>query len=81
MEYEFDRVSRERKNDMQAARRAGTSARATDPGVFPEDRLDAVAEELDDRPRKTLRYRKSGEAMLELNDSVRSEPTDRPEDD
>lgn len=54
----------------------------TDPGVFPEDHLDAVAEELNDRPRKTLGYRKSGEAMLELgNDSVRSEPVDKPEND
>lgn len=38
----------------------------TDPDVFPEDHLDAVAEKLNDRPRKTLGYRKLNEAMLEL---------------
>lgn len=42
----------------------------TDLGVFPEDYLDTVAEELNGRPWKTLGYRKLSEAMLELiNDS------------
>lgn len=50
----------------------------TDLGVFPEDYLDTVAEELNGRPWKTLGYRKLSEAMLELiNDSSWSESKDR----
>ena len=50
----------------------------TDLGVFPEDYLDTVAEELNGRPWKTLGYRKPSEAMLELiNDSSRSESEDK----
>lgn len=37
-----------------------------DPDVFSEDHLDAPTEKLNDRPRKTLGYRKSNEAMMEL---------------
>ena len=33
---------------------------------FSEDHLDAPTEKLNDRPRKTLGYRKSNEAMMEL---------------
>lgn len=41
-----------------------------------------VAEELDDRPRKTFGYRKPNESLLELiNDSDRSESVDRLKDD
>lgn len=38
----------------------------TDPDIFSEDHLDAPTEKLNDRPRKTLGYRKSNEAMMEL---------------
>ena len=38
----------------------------TDLSAYPEDHLDAVAEELNDRPRKTLGYRKPSEKILEL---------------
>ncbi|MEE1295255.1 MAG: hypothetical protein UHI54_08590 [Bifidobacterium merycicum] len=49
--------------------------KGTDPGIFLGDHLDAVAEEFNDRPRKTFVYRKPGETMLELiNNSSRSEP-------
>jgi len=49
--------------------------KGTDPGIFLGDHLDAVAEEFNDRPRKTFGYRKPGETMLELiNNSSRSEP-------
>lgn len=42
----------------------------------------AVTEKLNDRPRKTLSYRKPSEAMLELiNDSARPESADRLKDD
>lgn len=37
-----------------------------DPDIFSEDHLDAPTEKLNDRPRKTLGYRKSNEAMMEL---------------
>ena len=40
--------------------------KGTDLGAYPEDYLDAVAEELNDRPRKTLGYRKPSEKILEL---------------
>ena len=40
--------------------------KGTDLSVYPEDYLDAVAEELNDRPRKTLGYRKPSEKILEL---------------
>ncbi|OJH98455.1 hypothetical protein BJU21_10425 [Corynebacterium diphtheriae] len=33
---------------------------------YPEDYLDAVAEELNDRPRKTLEYDKPSERILKL---------------
>ena len=40
--------------------------KGTDLSIYPEDYLDAVAEELNDRPRKTLGYKKPSERMLEL---------------
>ena len=40
--------------------------KGTDLSAYPEDHLDAVAEELNDRPRKTLGYRKPSEKILEL---------------
>lgn len=56
--------------------------KGVDLGIFPEDYLDAVAEELNDRPRETLGYRKPSESLLEpINDSVRSEPADGLKDD
>ena len=45
--------------------------KGTDLSIFPEEYLDAVAEELNDRPRKTLGWRKPSEVFLELiNDSL-----------
>ena len=45
--------------------------KGTDLSVYPEEYLDAVAEELNDRPRKTLGWRKPSEVFLELiNDSL-----------
>lgn len=45
--------------------------KGTDLSIFPEECLDAVAEELNDRPRKTLGWRKPSEVFLELmNDSL-----------
>ncbi|MBG9299619.1 IS30 family transposase, partial [Corynebacterium belfantii] len=38
--------------------------KATDLSQYPEDYLDAVAEELNDRPRKTLEYDKPSERIL-----------------
>ncbi|MBG9260225.1 IS30 family transposase, partial [Corynebacterium belfantii] len=40
--------------------------KATDLSQYPEDYLDAVAEELNDRPRKTLEYDKPSERILKL---------------
>ncbi|WP_241520241.1 IS30 family transposase [Bifidobacterium catulorum] len=40
--------------------------KGTDLSVYPEAYLDAVAEELNDRPRKTLDYKKPSEKILEL---------------
>ena len=40
--------------------------KGADLSAYPEDHLDAVAEELNDRPRKTLGYRKPSEKILEL---------------
>ncbi len=40
--------------------------KGTDLSAYPEDYLDAVAEELNDRPCKTLGYRKPSEKVLEL---------------
>ena len=45
--------------------------KGTDLSIFPEEYLDAVAVELNDRPRKTLGWRKPSEVFLELiNDSL-----------
>lgn len=45
--------------------------KGTDQSTFPEEYLDAVAEEFNDRPRKTLGWRKPNEVFLELiNDSL-----------
>lgn len=45
--------------------------KGTDLSVYPEEYLDAVAEELNDRPRKTLGWRKPSEVFLDLiNDSL-----------
>ena len=40
--------------------------KGTDLSVYPEDYLDAVAEELNDRPRKTLGFMKPSEKIIEL---------------
>lgn len=40
--------------------------KGTDLSIYPEDYLDAAAEELNDRPRKTLDYMKPSEKILEL---------------
>lgn len=40
--------------------------KGTDLSVYPESYLDAVAEEPDDRPRKTLDYMKPSEKIIEL---------------
>lgn len=40
--------------------------KGTDLSIFPEEYLDAVAEELNDRPRKTLGRRKPSEVFLGL---------------
>lgn len=40
--------------------------KGTDLSVYPEEYLDAVAEELNDRPRKTLGWRKPSEVFLDL---------------
>ena len=47
--------------------------KGTDLSKYPEDYLDAVAEELNDRPRKALGYMKPSEKILELLDTA-SEP-------
>ena len=44
--------------------------KGTDPSVHPEDHLDAVAEELNDRPRKTLGFMKPSEKIIELLDAA-----------
>ena len=44
--------------------------KGTDLSKYPEDYLDAVAEELNDRPRKTLGYMKPSEKILELLDAA-----------
>ena len=44
--------------------------KGTDPSVYPEDHLDAVAEELNDRPRKTLGFMKPSEKIIELLDAA-----------
>ncbi len=45
--------------------------KGADLSIFPEEYLDAVAEELNDRPRKTLEWRKPSEVFLGLiNDSL-----------
>ena len=43
--------------------------KGTNLSVHPEDYLDAVAEELNDRPRKTLGFMKSSEKIIELLDT------------
>ena len=40
--------------------------KGTDLSAYPEDHLDAVAEELNDRPRKTLGFMKPSEKIIEL---------------
>ncbi len=49
---------------------ASTSPKGTDLSVYPEDYLDAVAEELNDRPRKTLGFMKPSEKIIELLDAA-----------
>ena len=44
--------------------------KGTDLGAYPEDYLDAVAAEPNDRPRKTLGYRKPSERTLEPLDAA-----------
>ena len=44
--------------------------KGTDPSAYPEDHLDAVAEELNDRPRKTLGFMKPSEKIIELLDAA-----------
>ena len=44
--------------------------KGADLSVYPEDYLDAVAEELNDRPRKTLGYMKPSEKIIELLDAT-----------
>ena len=44
--------------------------KGTDLSVYPEDYLDAVAEELNDRPRKTLGFMKPSEKIIELLDNA-----------
>ena len=44
--------------------------KGTDLSVCPEDYLDAVAEELNDRPRKTLGFMKPSEKIIELLDAA-----------
>lgn len=44
--------------------------KGTDLSVYPEDHLDAVAEELNDRPRKTLGFMKPSEKIIELLDAA-----------
>ena len=44
--------------------------KGTDLSKYPEDYLDAVAEELNDRPRKTLGYMKPSEKIIELLDAA-----------
>lgn len=45
--------------------------KGTDLSVYPEDYLDAVAEELNDRPRKTLGFMKPSEKIIELLNTAR----------
>ena len=44
--------------------------KGTDLSVHPEDYLDAVAEELNDRPRKPLGYMTPSEKIIELLDAA-----------
>jgi len=44
--------------------------KGTDLSVYPEDYLDAVAEELNDRPRKALGFMKPSEKIIELLDDA-----------
>ena len=44
--------------------------KGTGPSAYPEDHLDAVAEELNDRPRKTLGFMKPSEKIIELLDAA-----------
>ena len=44
--------------------------KGTGPSVYPEDHLDAVAEELNDRPRKTPGFMKPSEKIIELPDAA-----------
>ena len=44
--------------------------KGTDLSKYPEDYLDAVAEELNDRPRKTLGFMKPSEKIIELLDAA-----------
>ena len=44
--------------------------KGTDLSVYPEDHLDAVAEELNDRPRKTLGFMRPSEKIIELLDAA-----------
>ena len=44
--------------------------KGTDLSVYPEDYLDAVAEEFNDRPRKTLGFMRPSEKIIELLDAA-----------
>ena len=44
--------------------------KGTGPSFYPEGHLDAVAEELNDRPRKTPGFMKPSEKIIELPDAA-----------
>ena len=50
--------------------RAAYFPKGTDLSIYPEDYLDAVTEEFNDRPRKTLGFMKPSERIIELLDAA-----------